>query len=86
MWKDDLNEEYKGSPAFKDIGDDINDLAKNYLDAQSHLGNAIRIPSKEASEDDVKAFHTRLVEKVPGLIPTPTSENQDTIDKVQKAC
>ena len=80
MWKDDLNEEMKGSPAFKDIGDDINDLAKNFLDVQSHLGNAIRIPSAEASADDVTAFHTRLKEKVPGLIPTPDGENPETIE------
>ncbi len=68
MWKDDLNEDIKSAPAFKDIGDDINDLAKNFLDVQSHLGNAIRIPSAEASEEDVTAFHSRLKEKVPGLI------------------
>ena len=80
MWKDDLNEDIKSAPAFKDIGDDINDLAKNFLDVQSHLGNAIRIPSAEASEEDVTAFHSRLKEKVPGLIPTPTAENQETIE------
>ena len=80
MWKDDLNEDIKSAPAFKDIGDDINDLAKNYLDAQSHLGNAIRIPSSEASEDDVTAFHTKLKEKVPGLIRTPSAEDEGSID------
>ena len=79
-WKDDLNEDIKESPAFKDIGDDINDLAKNYLDVQSHLGNAIRIPSSEASEEDVVAFHARLQAKVPGLIPTPNGENPETIE------
>ena len=79
-WKDDLNDEYKGSPAFKDIGDDINDLAKNYLDVQSHLGNAIRIPSAEATPEDVTKFHARLKEKVPGLIPTPDGENPETIE------
>ena len=80
MWKDDLNEDIKSAPAFKDIGDDINDLAKNFLDVQSHLGNAIRIPSSEASDEDVTAFHARLKEKVPGLIPTPTAENKETIE------
>ena len=80
MWKDDLNEDIKSAPAFKDIGDDINDLAKNFLDVQSHLGNAIRIPSSEASEDDVTAFHTKLKEKVPGLIRTPSAEDEGSID------
>ena len=79
-WKDSLNEDIKESPAFKDIGDDVNDLAKNFLDAQSHLGNAIRIPSSEASEEDVTAFHTRLQEKVPGLIRTPSTEDEGSIE------
>ena len=79
-WKDDLNEDIKESPVFKDIGDDINDLAKNFIDVQSHLGNAIRIPSSEATEDDVTAFHTRLQEKVPGLIRTPSTEDKGSID------
>lgn len=84
-WKEGLSEEYKEAPAFKDIGDDINDLAKNFVDLQAHLGNSIRIPSNEAGEDDVKAFHAKLQEKVPGLIPTPTKENPDTIDIFYKA-
>ena len=79
-WKDDLNDEYKGSPAFKDIGDDVNDLAKVFLDNEAYKGQSIRIPSSEASPEDVTAFHNRLVEKVPGLIPTPDNENPETIE------
>jgi len=78
-WKDDLNEDIKGSPAFKDLGDDINDLATNYLDAQTRIGNSIRVPSKEATPEDIVKFHEKLVNKVPGLIPTPDLENADTI-------
>ncbi len=78
-WKDDLNEEMKGSPAFKDLGDDINDLAKNYLDAQTRIGNSIRIPGEDAGDDDVIKFRARLQEKVPGLIPTPDSEDAESI-------
>lgn len=75
MWKDDLSEEYKVSPAFKDIGDDINDLAKNFLDAQSHLGNAIRIPGEDATKEAVAEFHTKLQARVPGLIPAADLED-----------
>ena len=80
MWKDDLNEENKGSPALKDIGEDVNDLVKSFINSQQRLGDSIRIPSSEASPEDVTAFHQRLIEKVPGLIPTPDGENPETID------
>ena len=85
MWKDDLNEDIKESPAFKDIGDDINDLAQNYLDAQAHLGTSIRIPSEEASADDVTAFHTKLQERVPGLIATPDKDQPSSIEMFLQA-
>lgn len=78
-WKDDLNEDIKGSPAFKDLGDDVNDLAKNYLDAQGRIGNSIRVPSEDATPEDIAKFHERLVNKVPGLIPTPDLEDPSSI-------
>jgi len=84
-WKDELNEDIKESPAFKDIGDDVNDLAKNYLDAQAHLGTSIRIPSEEASPEDVEAFHLKLQSKVPGLIATPDKEQPSSIEMFLQA-
>lgn len=83
-WKDDLSDEYKASPAFADIGDDINDLAKNYLDAQSHIGASIRIPGEDASEEDRSAFYQKLVDKAPGLIPTPDLEDPASIEAFMK--
>ena len=85
MWKDDLNEDIKESPAFKDIGDDVNDLAQNYLAAQAHLGTSIRIPSEEASPEDVEAFHLKLQSKVPGLIATPNKEEPSSIEMFLQA-
>lgn len=85
MWKDDLNEDIKESPAFKDIGDDVNDLAQNFLDAQAHLGTSIRIPSEEASKEDVEAFHLKLQSKVPGLIATPDKEQPSSIEMFLQA-
>ncbi len=79
-WKEGLSEEYAASPAFKDIGDDINDLAKNFLDAQAYLGNAVRIPGEDASEEAVTEFHDKLRLKVPGLMFTPDLEDQDTVN------
>lgn len=79
-WKDGLSEEHGASPAFKDIGDDINDLAKNYLDAQAYLGNAIRIPGEDASKESISEFHEKLRLKVPGLMLTPDLEDEDTVN------
>lgn len=79
-WKEGLSEENAASPAFKDIGDDINDLAKNFLDAQAYLGNAVRIPGEDASEESIAEFHEKLKSKVPGLMMTPDLEDQDTIN------
>ncbi len=79
-WKEGLSEENAASPAFKDIGDDINDLAKNFLDAQAYLGNAVRIPGEDASEEAVAEFHEKLRLKVPGLMFTPDLEDEDTIN------
>ena len=85
MWKDDLNDEMKVSPAFKDIGDDINDLAKNFLDAQSHLGNAIRIPGEDATPEAVAEFHTKLQARVPGLIPAASLEDAEATNQYLEA-
>lgn len=57
---------------------------KQMTDMRSHLGQSIRIPSAEAGEDDVKAFHTKLMEKVPGLIPTPDTKNEDMMKSLFK--
>ncbi len=84
-WKEGLSEELAQSPAFKDIGDDINVFAQNFLDNEAYKGNSIRIPSEEASTEDIAAFHTKLQSKVPGLIPTPSLEEPTTIEMFLKA-
>ena len=44
---------------------------------RKHLGNSIRIPSEEASAEDVSAFHQKLIDKVPGVIVRPDPENEE---------
>ena len=48
-------------------------------DMRSHLGQSIRIPGEDAGEEDVKTFHAKLQDKVPGLIPTPNLEDTDGV-------
>lgn len=47
---------------------------------RSHLGMSIRIPSENASPEDVQAFHEKLTSKVPGLMPTPDINDKNSLD------
>lgn len=64
--------EYRENPALKTIAD-VPTLTKGYLEAQSRLGNSVRIPSKEAGAEDRKAFRERLLAVGPeyGVMPIP---------------
>jgi hypothetical protein len=59
-WRESLPEEYRENPAIKTIAD-IPTLTKGYIEAQSRLGNSVRIPSREAGPEDRKAFRDRVL-------------------------
>lgn len=80
-WKDSLPPELKESPALKDVAD-IPGLAKQFIDQQSFLGSSLRIPSKDSSADQVKEFHAKVMEKVPGLMLTPDMTNTEVMNQV----
>lgn len=77
-WRDNLPEELKGHKGLADVKD-VNGLAQQFLDGQTALGTSIRIPGPEAGEDAWKAFHTKLTDKVPNLIPTPDQDNEEVM-------
>ena len=62
-WRDSLSSDLRDG-----IGDvqSVEDLAKGYVNAQSMIGGSIRIPGKEAGEEDWGKFYDRFKE-VPGL-------------------
>lgn len=68
--------EYRDAIAKTGIGD-VNGLAKAYLEAQSFLGGAVRIPGPDAPPDDMRKFEARLQEKVPALVRIPEAEDAD---------
>jgi hypothetical protein len=45
----------------------------------------IRVPGTDAGKDALAAFHLKLTEKVPGLIPTPDQENPEQMTALYKA-
>ena len=54
-----LSEEFANEPSLKDFKD-INALAKSYVSAQRMLGNSIRIPGEDASDEARKAFYDKI--------------------------
>lgn len=75
-WKDELPEEIRNHTSLEDIKD-INGLANSYVNAQKMLGTSIRIPGPDAGDEAIQEFHSKLSEKVPGLIPTPDPDNAE---------
>jgi len=75
-WRDNLPAELKDHASLKDIKD-VAALGQSYVDAQATMGNSIRVPGPDAGDDATKAFHAKLMDKVPGLIPTPDVDNAD---------
>ncbi len=73
-WHDGLSDEYRGNETLANIPD-LDTMAKSYIDSQSYIGGAIRIPSDEAGEEDWAAFNQKLTDKVPGLINLPSNED-----------
>ena len=65
-WRDSISDDYRSNPAIADYKD-INDLVKSHISAQSMIGNSIRIPSKEAGQEQWDAFYSRFND-VPGLM------------------
>lgn len=60
------------------------DLAKSYVEVQSHMSNSLRIPSKDAGEDDIKKFHESVIEKVPNMMMKPDFENKEQSEAFYK--
>lgn len=84
-WIDSLPEDIRGHEAFKSVKAETKDeafasIAKQFVDQQTYLGNAIRVPGPDAGDEDRKKFYDKLMAKVPGLVPTPNPEDPDSIE------
>ena len=66
-WLSALPEDLRGAPSLQNVRD-VAHLAKQFVDTQSALGGALRIPSENASDDDWAAFRKRVADKVPNLV------------------
>jgi len=71
------------NPALADFKD-VNGLAKAFVDTKAMMGQSVRIPSKDAGADDMKAFHDTMIEKVPSLMPTPDMTDDASVASIMK--
>lgn len=72
-WKEQLPESMRSDPSLKDFSS-VEALAKSFVETKGFLGNAIRIPGSDASESARKEFLSKLVERVPELVPLPADD------------
>lgn len=49
---------------------------------RKHIGNSIRLPSEEASVEDMNTFYDKLQKRVPNLMPTPSLDDPDAVNAV----
>lgn len=76
-WKSQVSEEYRESVNdFKDL----DGLVKSYNSAQSMLGNSIRIPGEDASEEARAEFYEKL-SQVPGVARLPDMDNPEAVNQ-----
>ncbi|ANS03918.1 putative protease [uncultured Mediterranean phage uvDeep-CGR2-AD3-C191] len=57
-WKSALTDELRDNPSIQQV-DDIQTLAKGYVDSQSYIGGAVRVPGEDASSEDWAEFYNK---------------------------
>lgn len=72
-----LAEDMRSNPSIKDFKD-LNSLAKSYIEQKSLLGNAVRIPSEHATDEDRASFRERLL-KVDGVVALPKEGDAEAL-------
>ena len=80
-WKAGLSDELKSNATLSTVAD-LNSLAKQFIDAQAHIGNSIRIPSSQAGQEDMKTFHEKILKHAPHLMPTPNLEDASGVNAI----
>ena len=83
-WRSALPPELRENPTIQDTKS-VEALAKRLVDTKSMLGQSIRIPSEDASPEDIQAFRQSLVEKKLGLMPIPDNEDTESLTGVYRA-
>ncbi len=83
-WRMSLPPELRENPTIKDTPS-VETLAKRLVDTKSMLGNSIRVPGPDASEEDRQKFLNTLLEKDVGLMQRPDPTNDDSVMNTVRA-
>ena len=78
-WRDSLPESVR---EWKEVTDakTADDFYTQMGEIRSHVGNSIRIPGEDASDEDRAAFNQRLVDKKIGVMPIPDPDNDESMN------
>ena len=79
-WRSSLPEDIRGAKAFDSVKD-VGSLAKQFLDAQSHIGNSIRIPGEDAGQEAIEAFNQKIMNKTNLMHKPETPEDYANVFK-----
>lgn len=80
-WAASLPEPLQSAPYLKEAASP-EAFVEQVKNAAAWQGNSIRLPGPDASPESMKEFHDRMMEKVPGLMPTPNMEDGDSVSAV----
>lgn len=75
-WKTGLPDDLRANPALADFKD-VGALAKSFVDTQTYVGNSIRVPGADASDEDRSGFIQKLTDKAPELMIRPDFNNEE---------
>ena len=51
---------------------------------RQHIGQSIRIPTEDASAEDMQAFYDKIAKRAPNLMPTPETDDENAVAEVYK--
>jgi len=80
-WLDGLtDEELKGNEGLKKF-ENVDALAKSYINIESMQGNSLRIPSEEATVEDRAKFYNKIIERAPELMLRPNPDSTEQMEE-----
>jgi hypothetical protein len=83
-WLSALPAEMQSNATLQDIKT-VESLAKQLIDTKAMVGSSVRVPSADASAEDMTAFRNSLLEKNVGLMAIPDTDNAELMAEVHKA-
>ncbi len=73
-WRSALPEDMRDNASLRDFPD-VSALAKSFIDTQAYVGNSVRIPTDDASDEAKQEFYDKILAKAPGVMKRPNLED-----------